>query len=101
MVDRIADQMHQGIAQPVENGTVELERLSNVLHVDRPAYGQANSTVSLFKVLDGEKEAIRLPVGLGRSSVNRIEVLEGLQEGDVIIITDMGRWDDTDRVRIK
>ena len=52
-------------------------------------------------MLDGEKEAIRLAVGLGRSSVNRIEVLEGLQEGDVIIITDMGRWDDTDRVRIK
>ncbi len=83
------------------DGTVELERLQDVLFVDRPAYGQANSTVSLFKVLDGEDEAVRITVRLGRSSVNEIEIIEGLEEGDQIILADMSRWDDADRVRIR
>lgn len=83
------------------DGTIEIERLSDVLHVDRPAYGQANSSVSLFKVVEDEREAVRVSVRLGRSSVNRIEVVEGLQEGDTIILTDMSRWDDVDRVRIR
>ncbi len=83
------------------DGTIELERLEDVLFVDRPAYGQANSAVSLFKVSKDEKEAARATVRFGRSSVNQIEVLEGLSEGDVIIITDMSRWDDADRVRIR
>lgn len=82
------------------DGTIEIERLQDVLFVDRPAYGQANSTVSLFKVLPGEDEAVRVTVRLGRSSVNQIEILEGLQEGDRIILTDMSRQDDVDRVKI-
>ena len=83
------------------DGTIELERLEDVLFVDRPAYGQANSTVSLFKVVGGGGEAIRATVRLGRSSVNQIEIIDGLQEGDEIILADMSRWDDADRVRIR
>lgn len=83
------------------DGTIEIERLRDVLHVDRPAYGQSHSSVSLFRVVRGGDEAVRVTVRLGRSSVNRIEVVEGLEEGDTIILTDMSRWDDADRVRIK
>jgi multidrug resistance efflux pump len=83
------------------DGTVVIERLEDVLHVERPAYGQSNATVSLFRVADGGDAAERVTVRLGRSSVNRIEVVDGLREGDRIILTDMSRWDDTDRVRIE
>jgi HlyD family secretion protein len=99
---RITDPLPPGARPDLSvDGTIELERLQDVLHVDRPAYGQANSSVSLFKVLDGEREAVRVTARLGRSSVNDIEVVDGLKEGDVIIISDMGRWDEADRVRIK
>ena len=83
------------------DGTIELERLNDVLHVGRPAYGQSHSTVSLFRVVDGESAAERVTVQLGRSSVNQIEVVEGLREGDVIVLSDMSRYDDVDRVRIR
>jgi len=83
------------------DGTIELERLEDVLYVARPTYGQANSSVSLFKVSEDGGEAIRVPVRLGRSSVNEIEVLEGLQEGDVIILSDLSRVQDADRIRIR
>lgn len=83
------------------DGTIVIERLEDVLHVERPAYGQSNATVSLFRVADGGDAAERVTVRLGRSSVNRIEVVEGLREGDRIILTDMSRWDDADRVRIE
>jgi HlyD family secretion protein len=83
------------------DGTVELERLDNVLNVGRPAYGQANSTVGIFRVLPGGSEAERVKVELGRSSVNTIEVVRGLQKGDVVILSDMSRWDAVDRVRLK
>ncbi len=82
-------------------GMIELERLSDVLHVGRPTYGQSHSTVGLFRVVDDGRAAERVPVQLGRSSVNQIEVVEGLQEGDVIILSDMSRYDDMDRVRIR
>lgn len=83
------------------DGTIEVERLSDVLYVGRPAYGQAESTVGLFKLdLDG-KSAIRIPVRLGRSSVSTIEVVDGLQPGDVVILSDMSALDAVDRVRIK
>jgi HlyD family secretion protein len=82
-------------------GMIELERLSDVLHVGRPTYGQSHSTVGLFRAVDDGNAAERVPVQLGRSSVNQIEVLEGLQEGDVIILSDMSRYDDMDRVRIR
>ena len=83
------------------DGTIELERLNDVLHVGRPAYGQSHSTVSLFRVNEEGNAAERVTVQLGRSSVNQIEVVEGLREGDVIVLSDMSRYDDVDRVRIR
>lgn len=83
------------------DGTIEVDRLEDVLHVDRPSYGQSQSTVSLFRLTADGDAAERVTVRLGRGSVNRIEVIEGLDEGDRIILTDMSRWDDTDRVRIR
>ncbi|MDX1396840.1 MAG: efflux RND transporter periplasmic adaptor subunit, partial [Gemmatimonadota bacterium] len=78
------------------DGTIELERLEDVLYVARPTYGQANAQVSLFKLTDDGNEAVRVTVRLGRSSVNEIEVLEGLEEGDVIILSDLSRVQDAD-----
>ena len=83
------------------DGTIEIERLADVLHVGRPAYGQSHSTVGLFKLTEGGNAAVRVPVRLGASSVNEIEIIEGLEEGDEVILSDMSRWDDTERVRLK
>ena len=82
-------------------GIIELERLENVLYVGRPAYGQAHSTVGLFKLVDGGGYAERVNVRLGRSSVNTIEIQEGLRIGDVVILVDMSQWDAYDRVRMR
>ena len=82
------------------DGTVELENLSDVVYVGRPVFGQPNSTVSLFKVDPDGKGAARIPVKLGRSSVNTIEVLDGLKVGDKVILSDMSAWDSHDRVRL-
>jgi HlyD family secretion protein len=86
------------------DGTIELERLENVLYVGRPAFGQENGTVSLFK-LSGPAErpdaAERIQVKFGRSSVNTIEVVGGLSEGDRVILSDMSAWDGRDRLRIR
>ena len=82
-------------------GIIELERLEDVLYVGRPAYGQAHSTVGLFKLVDGGSHAERVNVKLGRSSVNTIEIQEGLRIGDVVILVDMSQWDAYDRVRIR
>ncbi len=72
-----------------------------MLHVGRPAYGQSNSVVGLFRLDPGGHTAQRVNVRLGRSSVNQIEILDGLKKGDVVILSDMSRWDAVDRVRIK
>jgi len=82
-------------------GIIEIERLEDVLFVGRPAYGQAHSTVGLFKLVDGGSHAERNNVRLGRSSVNYIEIVDGLRVGDVVILTDMSQWDAYDRVRIR
>ncbi len=82
------------------DGTIQVERLENVLHVGRPAYGQANSAVGLFKLAADGKEAGRVNVRLGRTSVNTVEILGGLQPGEKVIISDMSRWDGYDRVRV-
>ncbi len=82
-------------------GTVELERLSNVLFVGRPVHGEANSTVGLFKIVDDGKEAERVQVQLGRVSVNQVEILKGLDVGDKVILSDMSAWDNYDRVQLK
>ena len=81
------------------DGTVELERLDNVLYVGRPAFGQEQSTVGLFK-LDPNGEASRVQVQLGRSSVNTIEVVAGLAPGDQVVLSDMSAWDAFDRVQL-
>jgi HlyD family secretion protein len=82
------------------DGTVNLEQLDNVLYVGRPAFGQENSTISLFKIDPDGKGAMRVPVKVGRASVNSIQILEGLQEGDTVILSDMSRNDNTDRIRL-
>ena len=82
-------------------GTVELERLNNVLFVGRPAGAQSGATVSLFRMQNGSDEAERVQVRLGRSSVNTIEVLAGLSEGDQVVLSDMAQWDDAERVKLK
>ena len=83
------------------DGTIEIERLDDVLYVGRPAYGQANSLVGLFKVVEDGKAAVRVNVRLGRSSVNMIEIVDGLQEGDEVILSDMSAQDAHDRVRLR
>ncbi len=82
-------------------GTIEIERLASVLSVGRPAYGQPNSQTSLFRLARGGDEAERVTVRFGRASVNTIEVVDGLAEGDEVILSDMTRWDQVDRVRVK
>jgi HlyD family secretion protein len=82
------------------DGTVELERLDNVLYVGRPAFGQAGSTVGMFKLDPTGREAMRVQVKLGRSSVNTVEIVEGLQEGDTVILSDTSQWDAFDRIRL-
>ena len=83
------------------DGTIEIDRLKNVLYVARPAYGQAESTVGLFKVLKNSGFAERTNVKLGRASVNTIEVVSGLSVGDSVIVSDMSTWDNTQRVKLK
>jgi HlyD family secretion protein len=83
------------------DGTIQVERLDNVLHVGRPAFGQSGGTVGLFKLTPDGSEAVRTTVRLGRASVNTVEVLGGLRPGDKVIISDMSRWDGSDRVRVE
>jgi HlyD family secretion protein len=83
------------------DGTIDLARLTNVLYVGRPALGNENSTLSLFKIDPDGKGAVRVPVKVGRASVNAIQVLEGLKEGDEVILSDMSREDSVDRIRLE
>jgi HlyD family secretion protein len=83
------------------DGTITLEHLENVLHVGRPVSGQADSLVGLFKLVDGGSRAVRVQVKLGRTSVSNVEVKEGLQEGDEIILSDMSQYDGYEQVRLK
>jgi HlyD family secretion protein len=83
------------------DGTIELENLKDVLYVGRPVHGQADSTISLFKITPDGSEANRVNVKLGRSSVTTIEVLSGLNVGDKVILSDMSQWDNVDRIRLK
>jgi HlyD family secretion protein len=83
------------------DGTIELENLKDVLYVGRPVHGQSDSTIGLFKLTDDGSEATRVNVKLGRSSVNTIEVLDGLKVGDKVVLSDMSAWDNFDRIRLK
>ncbi|MBL0160073.1 MAG: HlyD family efflux transporter periplasmic adaptor subunit [Bryobacterales bacterium] len=82
------------------DGTVELERLPDVLYVQRPVFGQPNSLISIFKVSPDGKEASRTQVRIGRVSVQTVEVVEGLKIGDKVILSDMSAWDGQDRLRL-
>lgn len=82
------------------DGTIEIERLRDVLHVGRPAYGQAESTLEMFRVQPGGA-AVRTSVRLGRGSASSVEVLQGLQPGDVVVLSDMSSYESTPRVKLK
>ena len=98
----IEDPLPQGTRSDLAvDGTIEIERLPNVLFIGRPGFGQAESSVGIFKVVRNKGEAERVSVQLGRASVNTIEVKAGLQVGDSVIISDMTQFDATNRVRIK
>lgn len=83
------------------DGTIEIERLELVLFTGRPAYGQPNTTIGMFKLTEGGSYAIRVPVRVGQTSVSTIEIQSGLQVGDQVILSDMSQWDNVERVRLK
>jgi beta-lactamase regulating signal transducer with metallopeptidase domain len=89
-----------GADLPID-ATIDIEKIDNILYVGRPVHGAANSTISLFKLAKDSAEAERVNVKLGRSSVNAIEVLDGLKEGDKVILSDMSAYDTADRIHIK
>jgi HlyD family secretion protein len=98
----LPDELPKGAVPDLSvDGTIELERLNDVLFVGRPAFGQEQSTVGLFKVDQDGSGAARVQVKLGRSSVNNIEVLSGLKVGDSVVLSDMSAWDAFERVRLK
>jgi len=82
-------------------GTIEIEKLQDVLFVGRPAGAQAGGQTELFKIVKGGDEAHRVKVRLGRSSVSTVEIVDGLAEGDAVILSEMSQWDTTDRVRLR
>jgi len=82
------------------DGTIELERLADVLYVGRPVYAQAESTIGLFRMEPDGEHAVRTQVQVGRTSVNTIEIRGGLQLGDTVILSDMSAWDAYDRIRL-
>lgn len=83
------------------DGTIQLEHLTNVLYVGRPAFGQDQSTIGMFRIVDDSGDAQRVQVKVGRSSVNSIEIVSGLKEGDQVVLSDMSAWDAVDRVRLR
>jgi HlyD family secretion protein len=83
------------------DGTIEIENLQNVLYVGRPVHGQSESTIGLFKLVDDGSEAVRVSVKLGKTSVNTVEILQGLNVGDKVILSDMSAWDAVDRIRLR
>jgi HlyD family secretion protein len=101
-VELLVDELPPGARPQLSvDGTVEITRLPDVLYVGKPAYGQSNSQVGLFKVVEDGEYAVRTTVQLGLGSVNLIEVIQGLEEGDEVILSDMSRWDSVDRVRLR
>jgi HlyD family secretion protein len=83
------------------DGTITLENLKDVLFVGRPVHGQSDSTIGIFKLSEDGSEATRVNVKLGRSSVNTIEIVDGLKVGDKVILSDMSAWDASERIRLK
>ncbi|HWR15923.1 MAG TPA: efflux RND transporter periplasmic adaptor subunit [Terriglobales bacterium] len=99
---QLEGQLPQGARPDLSvDGTIDLENLKNVMFVGRPAFGQEKSTVEIFKLEADGKTASRVKVDLGRSSVNTVEIVKGLNEGDQVILSDMSRWDKYDRIRLE
>jgi HlyD family secretion protein len=82
-------------------GTIEIERLDDVVYVGRPVFGQAHSIIGLFRLAQDGVHAQRVQVEVGRTSVNTVEIVEGLEVGDRVILSDMSRWDTVDRIRLR
>jgi HlyD family secretion protein len=98
----IEDPLHPGDRPDLSvDGTIELERLEDVVYMSRPAFGQENSSITIFKLTPDGNEAARTPVKLGKAAVTTIVVEEGLQPGDQVILSDMSQYDAYDRVRIR
>jgi HlyD family secretion protein len=98
---KITDPLPRGARPDLSvDGTIELERLNDVVYVGRPAFGQEQSTVGIFKLDAAGIYATRTQVVLGRSSVNTIEIVSGLKPGDRVILSDMSQWDSHDRVKL-
>jgi len=99
---QIIDPLPQGARSELSvDGTIELENLKDVLYVGRPVHGQSGSTIGLFKLVDDGPEAVRVSVKLGKSSVNTVEILQGLKPGDKVILSDMSAWDAYDHIRLR
>ena len=98
-VELVGQLQHARPDQSVD-GTIEIERLPHVVYTGRPAYGQPNSTISLFKLVDGGAYAVRVPVEIGATSVNAVEIRKGLVPGDEVILSDTSAWEDNDRIRL-
>jgi HlyD family secretion protein len=98
---KLASELPKGARPDLSvDGTIDIERLDNVLYTGRPAVGEENSTITLFKLNGDRKEASRVTVKIGKASVNQVQILDGLREGDNVILSDMSHWDNTDRVRL-
>jgi HlyD family secretion protein len=98
---KLMGDLPQGARQDLSvDGVIELERLADVVYVGRPVFGQPNSQITLFKLEPDGKGADRVPVKLGRTSVNTIEIVEGLRVGDQVILSDMSAWDAQNRIRL-
>lgn len=98
----LPDELPRGAVPDLSvDGTIELERLEDVLYMGRPAFGQEQSVVGLFKISADGTEAERVQVKLGVNSVNTVEVLSGLKVGDQVILSDMSAYDAFDRIRLK
>ena len=82
------------------DGTVELERLDDILYVGRPVHGSGTGSIGLFKLVDGGKQAVRVTVKLGRSSVNTIEMIDGLREGEQVVLSDTSQWDNANTINL-
>jgi len=83
------------------DGTIELERLESVLYMGRPVHGQEQGQIGIFRLEPDGQEAVRVTVRLGRSSVSAVEILDGLKEGDRVILSDTSAWDSSERIRLK
>jgi HlyD family secretion protein len=99
---QISETLPQGARPDLSiDGTIEIENPKDVLCVGRPVHGQAESTIGLFKLVDGGSDAVRVNVKLGKTSVNAVEILQGLKAGDKVILSDMSAWDAVDRIRLR